>query len=112
MSQSSRVNMASSVTQISGQLFWQLIMKIYQIWLFLALGVPPKSLGNFFYGPDRSYSGKDLSFPIFHVFPLLCFHFCQSSGYKYILLQMYSGFYARGVLKAFELLYISGLVST
>ena len=49
----SRVKMVRSVTQISGKLFWHLIMKIYQIWWLLAVGVPPESLGNFFYVPFR-----------------------------------------------------------
>ena len=83
-----------------------------KIWQNISIVYIVPFLWEFESTSDRSYSGKDLYFPIFHVFPLLCFHFCQSSGYKYILLQMYSGFYARGVLKAFELLYISGLVST
>ena len=53
----SRVNIARSVTQISGQLFCYLIliMKIYQIWRLLALGDPPKCLGNFFYGQFRKW---------------------------------------------------------
>ena len=42
-----------SVTHISGQLFWHLLMKIYQIWWLLAQDIPPKSLGSFFYGTSR-----------------------------------------------------------
>ena len=52
--------MARSVTQVSGQLFWHLIMKIYQIWWLLPLGVAPKSLGNFFIElfRERGFSGQ------------------------------------------------------
>ena len=41
------------MTQILRPLIWHMIMKIYQIWLLLALGIPPKSLSNFFYVPCR-----------------------------------------------------------
>ena len=44
----SRVNMVRSVTQISRPFLWHLILKTYQIWWLLALGVSPKSLENFF----------------------------------------------------------------
>ena len=54
--------MVSSVTQISGQLFWHLIMKIYQVWWLLAPGVPPKSLGNFLYVPFREQGFRRLTF--------------------------------------------------
>ena len=52
--------MARSVTQVLGQLFWHLIMKIYQIWWLLPLGVAPKSLGNFFIElfRERGFSGQ------------------------------------------------------
>ena len=54
--------MASFVTQIWDQLFWHLIMKIYQIWWLLALDFPPKSLGNFFYVPFREQGFRWLTF--------------------------------------------------
>ena len=54
-----RVNMARSVTQILGQLFCYLIIRIYQIWWLLALAVPPRSLGNFFY---RFFRERGLTF--------------------------------------------------
>ena len=54
--------MVRSLTQISGQLFWHLIMKIYRISWLLALGVPPKSLGNFFYVPFRERDFCRLTF--------------------------------------------------
>ena len=46
-----------SVIQISGQLFQHLIMKKYQIWWLLALGVPPKSWVNFFTGHLGNHLG-------------------------------------------------------
>ena len=58
----SRVKMVRSVAQILGQLFWHLIMKIYQIWWLLALGVPPKRLGNLFYVPFRERGFRRLTF--------------------------------------------------
>ena len=60
MSESQRfsgVNMAKSVTKTSRQLFCYVIMKIYQIWWLSELGVPPKSLDNFFYGAFRAFVG-------------------------------------------------------
>ena len=58
----SRVKMVRSVNQISGQLFWHLIIKIYEIWWLLALGVPRKSLSNFFYVPFREWGFRRLTF--------------------------------------------------